>query len=315
MRPDKNTAAVWPMLVLLLVLAGCGERTSSEAALSTNSLTNYRAGYDGDLDLGEGWDEGPEASIAGSSVVDSTLREVDSRPRETAAPYWTVLLRTFSGPESRRSGATMVKTCVRIDPKLADARVHHIDEGAMVIYGHYAEATGDDAQAGLAWIKGLQFGGRPVFPRAMLTRIVADPGNRRYSALELMSIRARYPNVEPLYTLQVGIWGDFGGGRLSDEQIRHEAEAHARRLRVEGLEAYVHHDSDKQLSTVTIGLFDHTALDPQTGFIVDPALELLKQRHPHNLVNGEPLREPIDSRRPGAGTRIQASRLVLVPKR
>jgi hypothetical protein len=316
MRSHKIALGLALIVVLASFGVGCGEKTSSESAFSTKraeNLGNVRED-DSDLDLGEDWDPQPGADGRRSGHSGRSGRS--GGPQEAPTPsYWAVVLRTFAGDNSRQSAANMVRSCVQVDPKLRDARVHFTEEGAMVIYGRYEDATAADAQAGLAWVKGIEVSGRQVFPRAILTRISTEPRNRRYSAIELLSVRSLYPDVHPLYTLQVGVWGDYESGKLTLDQIRRSAEAQARQLRAEGMDAYVHHDTDLRLSTVTIGLFDRTALDPQTGFIVDPMLEMLKQRYPYNLANGEELREPLDPKRPSAGTRIQESRLVLVPKK
>jgi hypothetical protein len=64
---------------------------------------------------------------------------------------------------------------------------------------------------------------------------------------------------------------------------------------------------------VTVGLFDHTAYDAQSG-IFAPEVELLIRKFPARLVNGEPLNEPVNPRFPEFGTRVQAPKLVLVPE-
>jgi hypothetical protein len=64
---------------------------------------------------------------------------------------------------------------------------------------------------------------------------------------------------------------------------------------------------------VTVGLFDKTALDPQSG-LYSYEVEQLLRRFPEHLVNGEPLMEPLDFKHPQLGTRLQKPRLVLVPK-
>ena len=75
----------------------------------------------------------------------------------------------------------------------------------------------------------------------------------------------------------------------------------------------MHHDDDLRLSMVTVGLFDHTAVDAESGLFA-PEVDALLRKFPAHLVNGEPLRELLDRRRPGLGTRVQAPRLVLVPR-
>ncbi len=147
----------------------------------------------------------------------------------------------------------------------------------------------------------------------MLTRVTLRTSPTRLHPFALMSARHRHPKVDPLYTLEVAIWSDFESGKLSLDEIHRQAESYAKKLRVDGYEAYFHHDDDKRLSTVTVGLFDRTALDARTG-LYGHAVEGVLQRFPARLVNGETLREPIDGRNPTRGTRVQQPRLVHVPK-
>ncbi len=96
-------------------------------------------------------------------------------------------------------------------------------------------------------------------------------------------------------------------------EIREHAESYTRKLRAQGFEAYFHHDDDRRLSMITVGLFDQTAIDAQSG-LLSPPVEHLMRRFPQHLVNGEPLSEPVDRLRPRRGTRIQKPLLVLVPR-
>ena len=79
-------------------------------------------------------------------------------------------------------------------------------------------------------------------------------------------------------------------------------------------EAFVYHDDTQRLSMVTVGLFDHTAVDPQSG-IHSPDVSAVLDEFPIHLVNGEPLKVPIDPRRPKLGSAPQSPKLVLVPRK
>ncbi len=182
----------------------------------------------------------------------------------------------------------------------------------MVTYGNYTGAEDPAAQADLKWIKAITISNRPVFAGAMLTRNTRTDPTIPLDPLELMSVRARYPDIDPLYTLQVAVWGDFESGKLTLAEIHQHAESYARRLRAQGLNAYYDHDDDKRLSVITVGLFDSTAIEnPQIG-LYSAEVKALMRRFPEHLVNGEPLLELID-RRTGR-TRVQQPKLVLVPK-
>jgi hypothetical protein len=227
---------------------------------------------------------------------------------------WTIVLATFPSQGHQQAAANSLGQLPRIDPKLAGgAWVHSGSGGSLVAYGRYETTSSADAQRDLAWIKQLTLNDVPAFPRAMLSRVNVRPAAAGYHPLDLMSARLRHPRVDPLYTLEVAVWGDFESGKLSLEEIHRKAEEQTRALRARGFEAYYHHDDDRRLSMVTVGLFDHTAIDQRTG-LYGPTVEALLREFPAHLVNGAELLEPIDGRRPQRGTRVQRPVLVHVPK-
>jgi len=178
----------------------------------------------------------------------------------------------------------------------------------------YDSVENPDAQAALHRIKAIEIQGQPAFARAMLTRVKVRPVGIATHPLSLMSVRLRYPNLDPLYTLEVGIWGDFESGELTLKQIHEKAERQTRELRNRGFEAYFYHDNDKRLSVVSVGVFDRTAIDARSG-MYGPGLQTLMDQFPAHLVNGETLLEPIDGRDASRGTRVQKPMPVLIPKR
>jgi hypothetical protein len=147
----------------------------------------------------------------------------------------------------------------------------------------------------------------------MLTRITIRPAAASLHPYALMSVRLRFPTTDPLYTLEVGIWSDFESGELTLQEIHRKAEAQARELRNRGYDAYFYHDDDKRLSSVTVGVFDHKAIDQRTG-LYGPQLQALMEQFPAHLVNGERLLEPKDGRNPARGMRVQKPMPVLIPK-
>lgn len=275
--------------------------------MSSSSITaaDLEQGAD---DFGQNWlDAGlRDARSSGGGAASSA-----SAASGDEQPYWSILIRTFDDGDHQLSARTMIQSCAQIDPRLARAHVHTTRKGSSVLFGRYETATSDQAQADLDWIKSLRVRNTPIFPQAMLTTVA--PVRTAFGQHELLGVRQLHPDVDPLYTLQVAVWGDFGSGELSLERIRRRAEAYAAQLRGEGLQAFYHHDPQTGLSMVTVGVFDHTAIDPQTGFYSWEVEQLMK-RFPEHLVNGEPLLEPIDRKRPSHGTRVQKPRLVLVPE-
>lgn len=211
--------------------------------------------------------------------------------------YWSVLLQAF--PASRGSDQAAAMELLRrmqpVDPRLRQAFIHTDSRGSMVLFGRHGAADDASAQADLAFIKEIRLGGQPLFPRAMLTRIrvVRDPST--IGPMELLSTRLANPEVRELFTFQVAVWGTFReyaerGQRTPDwDEVRRRAEAQVRDLRSRGYEAYYHHDDDKQLSMITIGVFDRTAFDAQAGLYLHPMLERLAREFTQHLVNGEPV--------------------------
>jgi hypothetical protein len=253
-------------------------------------------------DWGEAGQDTPGPGQTGAAV-DASRRTV-----------WTIVLATFPSQGHQQAAANSVRQLPRIDSKLSGgAWVHTGADGSLMAYGRYEGAQSDDAQRDLAWIKTLTLNEVPAFPRAMLTRVNLRPAVAGFDPLELMSARQRHPNVDPLYTLEVAVWSDFDSGKLTIKQIRRSAENYARTLRAKGYEAYYHHEDDRRLSMVTVGLFDRTAVAQRTG-LYGPTVELLLRAFPTYLVNGEELLEPIDGRRLDRGTRPKRPVLVHVPK-
>lgn len=290
-RPYKSVPGGLAVAFLLILAWGCG---SSRPGASPRAGGEQGDAYD--------WGQEPEGTRATATGPVSA----------TPAAHWTIVLATFSATGHQQAAARALGQLSTIDPQLAGARVHTTAKGSMAVYGAYESAESADAQRDLAWIKQITVDGRPAFPRAMLTRIRRTPSRGPTHPYDLTSARRRHPTVDPLYTLEVAIWSDFESGKLSREEIRRRAETHATELRGNGFEAYFFHDDDKRISSVTVGLFDRTAIDNRT-MIYSPELTALMKQFPARLVNGEPLREPIDSQRPSRGTRVQQPSLVLVP--
>jgi hypothetical protein len=225
--------------------------------------------------------------------------------------YWTVVLGTYTGDGHEAAAANMLANLPQVAPQVGGASVHTSEKGSMVVIGRFPSPDDAAAQAELKRIRAITFRERPVFARAILSRVTIERG--RPHPLDLRSARLRYPNVDPLYTLQVAAWSDFDSGELSLEEIQTSAESDARRLRGQGYEAYFHHDDTKRVSIVTVGLFGRDAIDPTTG-LLSPDVDLLMKRFPQHLVNGEPLEVPIDPNRPRRGLAPQTPSLVAVPK-
>jgi hypothetical protein len=325
---DKIIALAAAGLCAVILLASCNDSRSGRAGSLNNSRTTSENQFDRSdnrtassrLDLGDDWDaaararEDRQGDRSGRRSI-RTLGQGDGRDDRTVRrdePFWTIVLGTYSGENHEQAARNMLSELPRISPELSAARAHATSRGSLVIYGRYPSADDPRAASDLDMIKSMRFRDMPVFSRAFLSRITPAITGAASHPHELLSVRRIYPTVDPLYTLQVAAWGDFDSGTMSSDEVRRRAEEHVRRLRAQGHEAYFHHDPGRRLSVVTVGLFDRTAIDGETGDR-SPELRMLMRQFPAHLVNGEELHEPIDSRRPDRGTRVQPPHLVLVP--
>ena len=67
------------------------------------------------------------------------------------------------------------------------------------------------------------------------------------------------------------------------------------------------------MSMVTVGVFEHTAIDASSG-LKSAQVERFMLQFPQRMVNGEPLLELYDVNDPAKGGVPQPSRLVEVPR-
>jgi hypothetical protein len=116
----------------------------------------------------------------------------------------------------------------------------------------------------------------------------------------------------------VGIYAREDGKPTSQAEIaefRRHAEQAVVQLRREGEQAFYYHGPTN--SSVTIGLFGDDDFDVQTR-MESPRLRSLRQRHPHNLLNGMGIKRRVtvtDQRGRAVKTeRLDPSMLVVVPK-
>ena len=141
--------------------------------------------------------------------------------------------------------------------------------------------------------------------------IVIDGGNSYYVD-DIRRARERFPNQNPLYSVQVAVWSDLGSGELSLADVKQRAESYCKQLRTRGIEAYVFHDGGTKTSSVCVGVFGKDAYDPRST-LYSAEVEAVLRRFPKHLVNGEALMLPYDKSDPSK-LRAQPPTLVEVPK-
>ncbi len=226
---------------------------------------------------------------------------------------WSVMLATFSQPDHlARANAYRVEL-VREYPQLSQAAVRRVGKGSAIVVGRFEGPDDKAAQAELKRVKTLERNGRKPFAGAMLLRTSTDDAPAAIKPHDIRNLRAKYPKMRPLFTLQVGAWSTFNDKSLKYDDMRKAAEAYCAQLRAKGHDAWFHHDEDSETSIVTVGKFDRRAYDAKTT-LFSPEVEDLMREFPAHLLNGEPALIPVDASNPKGKTKPQGCRLVEVPE-
>ncbi len=207
---------------------------------------------------------------------------------------WSIVLEHHSGrgheAEAQRRRGEIAGLIGR-----SDVRVWSRQTGSLIVTGTYAGPGDRGALAEMERIRRIREGNRQPFATAHLVpppvQTVTSTGDQRFNLLNARSI-----DSDARYTVQVGVFDGRDRRRRAEEAVQ--------RLRLENEPAFFFHGHTK--SMVTVGLFGAEAFDGQTGR-EGPQILAVLMRHPHNLLNGEPIETP------GGGT--QPSRPVEIPKR
>ncbi|MEM9083789.1 MAG: hypothetical protein AAGB34_09345 [Planctomycetota bacterium] len=217
----------------------------------------------------------------------------------SAASSWTILLASLPEGASLADGQNQASKLVSL-LRREDIEAVQGSSGVAVVMGRYRGANDQRAQKDLDWVRSLQVQARRPFARAYLQPPTAvDLGKRAdlnvVNAQSLGRDRAKY-------SLQVAVYESD-----DREEAKEAAEEATVRFREDGEEAYFYHGPNR--SMVLIGLFGDHDLDPRTNTPITPELLELKERYPHNLVNGRTITRTI-----GGRERAQPSMLVLIPE-
>ncbi|MFG0293694.1 MAG: hypothetical protein ACIAQF_04075 [Phycisphaerales bacterium JB065] len=203
-----------------------------------------------------------------------------SRPVSTTGgdSGWAILLERVAGEQHAQRAAQRAALIGRALGR-TDVRTRQVSSGSAVVLGSYPDPEDQRAQSDLDYIKSLTVQGTRPYAMALLVPPPLKPGSTpQYDLTKVVK------TLEDVYThtLQVAV---FAG----DESVRRaDAERYAQQLRREGVEAFYYHG--RRVSSVTIGTFTARDFDLDTGY-VSPRLERLQERYPHNLYNGEVLRD------------------------
>ena len=239
--------------VAAAVLAGCGS--------GTGSASGPRA------------DRADEAARLFGSAAAVQAQDTES---------WSIGLMVFVGPDRR---ALALESCDRLresDPMLREAFVADRGDRSVVLLGEHVSPSSREALSQLERVRSLRIEG----DRPFRTAFFVPPTATQTDDLDLRRARQAY-GAE--YTLQVGAYGRADAKPLTEKElreVRESAEEAVRRLRREGELAFYYHGTS--LSMVTVGAFRQADLEQGSM-----ELEALRQRFPHNLLNGAGIRQRV----------------------
>ena len=311
LRTLGKVGAVAALAAMVVTVGGCGDDPTK--AESTKPGRTRPAGGDELALLDPKDDVMGAASGAGQAPSQSATRTSGATPaRDGGKGRWSVILATFSGGDHAAKAAAFRGQIVTQYPELRDAAVRRVGKGSAIVSGRFEGPDESAAQAELKRVKAIERNGKKPFGGVMLMRTSAEDASGPPKPHDLRTLRAQFPTVRPLFTLQVAAWSTFGEKGLDYDDMRLAAENYCAELRKRGHDAWFLHDEDSETSIVAVGRFDRRAYDPKSTLFA-PEVEELMRQFPANLVNGEPLLIPVDPRNPNGKTRPQPCRLVEVP--
>ena len=305
------------VLPLVLLLGGCNDGVKQSSSAKQAGASQTARGGDELSLMDPGDDVGGSGSFGDAGARPAAPRATAAGGAKPAAAEsgkgrWSVMLATFSQPDHAERAAAFRTELLRQYPELSTAAVRRIGKGSAIVVGRFEGPDDKAAQAELKRVKAVERDGRRPFAGAMLMRTATEDGSAVLKPHDIRNLRAKFPNVRPLFTLQVAAWSTFGEKSLSYDAMRAAAERYCGELRSKGHDAWFHHDEDKETSIVTVGHFDRRAYDARST-LFSPEVEDMMRQFPAHLTNGEPVLIPIDPTNPKGRTKPQACRLVEVP--
>jgi hypothetical protein len=229
-----------------------------------------------------------------------------------ASAVWAIPLATSASANHQLEIQDKFRALVAEFPQLRPGLwVHSNERGSKIMYGRFEGVDDDSARTQLAMLKSLVSGDRRPFASSFIARV--ELGATAH-AHDIRTLRRRMPHVDPLYTLDIATWiSSDEGGEAEWSEMKRRAEAYAAQLRAQGIEAWFYHGESQRVTSVTVGAFDRTVVNPVSG-LYDDALRDLVRRFPVRLTNGEPLMLPVNPRDRNSPLKAQEPIVVEVPQ-
>lgn len=217
------------------------------------------------------------------------------------AEAWSIGLLTVSGPTRMADASAAADRFRQQSRVLEHAFVVSRGNRAVVLLGKYVSPSSKEAVELLERVRAVQIDGERPFETAFFV----PPPEGAVGDLDLRTARAQFGADS---TLQVGAYGRIDRRSPTETEIaefRASAEEAARELRAQGEQAFYFHGPS--MSMVTVGALRYEDLEANPGI-----LRQLQERFPHNLLNGQGIREKIKTEA-GEEWRLQPSQLVGIP--
>ncbi len=286
-HPNWSLATLSFFMCSLFALSGCGMWKSNKSDDRTIDKEEAQAVFSED----------------GALIIPETGDE------ET---QWSIILVTLPNPQL----APDILQTVQSRHGLISAYSTTRQGKPVIAYGRYAGPDDRRALVDLDRVRDIEYDGSRPFAAAYLAPPPADAlggSNREY---DLRTVKERFGPLA-LYTLQIGVYGSNGNETPSAseiKEIRQAAERAVLDLRSEGERSFYYHAPLR--SIVTIGVFGEDDFDGSTTPAIESMrLRELRKRFPHNLLNGQGIRETITSSTGQRVTRLQPSSLVGIPEK
>lgn len=227
---------------------------------------------------------------------------------------FAIVIATFAGDEHAQSAAATHAQLRGQYPMIGGNLTQRPrSRGTALTYGNYLGYDDPAAKKDMAMLRSVPtLHGTPMFQQVLLLRFKASRMLQNLHPHDLWTVRREFPKIVPIFTLEVAVWGDFDSGQFPTTKRRAAAEGYASELRAKGFEAFFYHNDDAELSSVTVGLFGHSAVDAETGFY-SYEVEALLSRFPVRLVNGQEVQVYFDPGNPALGSTVQPPCLAEVP--
>jgi len=242
--------------------------------------------------------------------------EVVVQPQKTVQQknQYAIVVATFTGDQHEQSASSTRQQLSAQYPSIGrQLKIRPRSRGSALTYGDYLGYDDVRAKKDIAMLREVPTArGTPLFAQVMLMRFKASRLTQNLHPHDLWTVRREFPKIVPIYTLEVGVWGDFDSGEFPKERRRAAAEQYASELRRKGFKAYFYHNDEAEMSSVTVGLFGPSAVDAETGFY-SYEVEAMISKFPSRLINGQEVMAYYNPAKPELGSNVQPPCLAEVP--